>query len=85
MKDAVPGDLGLVLPLIIIASMWINDTMAYIVGSLPFIVFTLVYMVNPGYMHGFFEDQRLMVAGIGGLCWMSIGVFIMAKMVSFEI
>jgi tight adherence protein B len=58
---------------------------AYIVGSLPFIVFTLVYMVNPGYMHGFFEDQRLIVAGLGGLCWMSIGVFIMAKMVSFEI
>jgi tight adherence protein B len=58
---------------------------AYIVGSLPFIVFTLVYMVNPGYMHGFFEDPRLMIAGGGGLCWMSIGVFIMAKMVSFEI
>jgi tight adherence protein B len=58
---------------------------AYIVGSLPFIVFTLVYMVNPHYMGGFFEDQRLIVAGIGGLCWMSIGVFIMAKMVSFEI
>jgi len=58
---------------------------AYIVGSLPFIVFTLVYMVNPGYMHGFFEDQRLIVAGLGGLCWMGIGVFIMAKMVNFEI
>ena len=58
---------------------------AYIVGSLPFIVFTLVYMVNPHYMSGFFVDQRLMVAGLGGLCWMSIGVFIMAKMVSFEI
>ena len=58
---------------------------AYIVGSLPFVVFTLVWMVNPGYMHGFFEDQRLMVAGLGGLCWMSIGVFIMAKMVNFEI
>jgi len=58
---------------------------AYIVGSLPFIVFALVYMVNPGYMHGFFEDQRLIVAAIGGLGWMSIGVFIMAKMVSFEI
>lgn len=27
-------DLGLVLPVLIIASMWINDTMAYIVGSL---------------------------------------------------
>ena len=58
---------------------------AYIVGSLPFIVFTLVYMVNPGYMHGFFEDQRLSVAGLGGLCWMGIGVFIMAKMVNFDL
>ena len=58
---------------------------AYIVGSLPFIVFGLVTMVNPAYMGGFFEDQRLIVAGLGGLCWMSIGVFIMAKMVSFEI
>jgi tight adherence protein B len=58
---------------------------AYIVGSLPFIVFGLVTMVNPGYMSGFFVDQRLIVAGLGGLCWMSIGVFIMAKMVNFEI
>jgi tight adherence protein B len=58
---------------------------AYIVGSLPFVVFSLVWMVNPGYMSGFFEDQRLIVAGLGGLCWMSIGVFIMAKMVNFEI
>jgi tight adherence protein B len=58
---------------------------AYIVGSLPFVVFTLVYMINPHYMAGFFADQRLMVAGIGGLCWMGIGAFIMAKMVNFEI
>ncbi|MEO6224277.1 MAG: type II secretion system F family protein [Sphingomicrobium sp.] len=58
---------------------------AYIVGSLPFIVFGLVYMMNPHYMAGFFADQRLMVAGLGGLCWMGCGVFIMAKMVNFEI
>jgi tight adherence protein B len=58
---------------------------AYIVGSLPFVVFTLVWMINPGYMGGFFVDQRLIVAGLGGLCWMGIGVFIMAKMVNFEI
>ncbi|HVL29408.1 MAG TPA: type II secretion system F family protein [Sphingomicrobium sp.] len=58
---------------------------AMIVGALPFIVFTLVWMINPGYMDGFFSDQRLMVAGLGGLVWMSIGVFIMAKMVNFEI
>ena len=58
---------------------------AYIVGSLPFIVFTLVWMVNATYMAGFFVDERLMVAGLCGLGWMSIGVFIMAKMVNFEI
>jgi tight adherence protein B len=58
---------------------------AYIVGSLPFVVFTLVWMINPNYMQGFFVDQRLIVAGLGGLTWMGIGVFIMAKMVNFEI
>ena len=58
---------------------------AMIVGSLPFIVFTLVWMINPSYMADFFVDQRLIVAGLGGLVWMSIGVFIMAKMVNFEI
>jgi tight adherence protein B len=58
---------------------------AWIVGSLPFIVFTLVWFINPHYMSGFFVDQRLMVAGLVGLVWMSIGAFIMAKMVNFEI
>jgi tight adherence protein B len=58
---------------------------AYIVGSLPFVVFGLVWMINPNYMHGFFSDQRLEVAGIGGMVWMGIGAAIMAKMVNFEI
>jgi tight adherence protein B len=58
---------------------------AYIVGSLPFIVFGLVWMMDPKYLGGFFFEPRLMIAGAGGLLWMSIGGFIMAKMVSFEI
>ncbi|AIT05973.1 MULTISPECIES: type II secretion system F family protein [Sphingomonas] len=58
---------------------------AYIVGSLPFIVFGMIWMINAGYMQGFFSEPRLIIAGIGGLLWMGIGVFIMAKMVSFEI
>jgi tight adherence protein B len=58
---------------------------AYIVGSLPFVVFILVWLINPNYMGGFFTDQRLTVAGLGGLLWMAIGGFIMAKMVNFEI
>lgn len=58
---------------------------AYIVGALPFIVFTMIWWINPTYIGGFFEDDRLIVTGLGGLVWMSIGGFIMAKMVSFEI
>ena len=58
---------------------------AYIVGSLPFIVFSMIWMVNSSYMQNFFVDPRLMVAGGGGLLWMGIGAFIMAKMVNFEI
>ncbi|MFZ5745716.1 MAG: type II secretion system F family protein [Pseudomonadota bacterium] len=58
---------------------------AYIVGALPFIVFIMIYMINPKYLGGFFTDDRLIVTGLGGLTWMSIGAFIMAKMVSFEI
>jgi tight adherence protein B len=58
---------------------------AYIVGSLPFIVFGMIWMINGSYMQNFFIDQRLMVAGGGGLLWMGIGAFIMSRMVNFEI
>ena len=58
---------------------------AYIIGALPFIVFGLIYYINPEYMMNFFTDQRLIYAGIGGGVWMGIGAFIMAKMISFEI
>ncbi|MCX7863780.1 MAG: type II secretion system F family protein [Novosphingobium sp.] len=58
---------------------------AYIVGALPFIVFAMIWWINPEYLSGFFSDDRLIVTGLGGLVWMGIGAFIMAKMVSFEI
>ena len=58
---------------------------AYIIGALPFLVFAIIHWINPAYMGGFFIDQRLMVAGMGGMVWMSIGAFIMAKMINFEI
>ncbi|MBV9882725.1 MAG: type II secretion system F family protein [Sphingomonadaceae bacterium] len=58
---------------------------AWIVGSLPFIVFALIWFINPEYIEKFFIDQRLIITGLGGLTWMGIGVFIMAKMVDFEI
>jgi tight adherence protein B len=58
---------------------------AYIVGALPFFVFGIVWSMNPQYLAGFFSEQRLIITGLGGLVWMSIGAGIMAKMISFEI
>lgn len=58
---------------------------AYIVGSLPFIVFGMIWWINPNYVGGFFVEDRLIAVGLGGLVWMSLGGFIMAKMVNFEI
>lgn len=58
---------------------------AYIVGSLPFFVFGMIWWINPAYLAGFFTDDRLIATGLGGAVWMSLGAFIMAKMVSFEI
>ncbi|MCZ8369854.1 MAG: type II secretion system F family protein [Porphyrobacter sp.] len=58
---------------------------AYIVGSLPFLVFGAIMYINPDYMTTFFTDDRLIVAGLGAAVWMGLGVFIMAKMVNFEI
>jgi tight adherence protein B len=58
---------------------------AYIIGALPFLVFGIIYYINPSYMGGFFIDKRLIVAGLGGMVWMSIGAFIMRQMINFEI
>ena len=62
-----------------------SKSSAYIVGSLPFIVFVMIWMISGDYMQNFFVEPRLIVAGLGGLVWMGIGGFIMAKMVNFEI
>lgn len=58
---------------------------AYIIGSLPFIVFGLIWFISGEYMQKFFVDERLIIAGGGGLVWMGIGAFIMKQMISFEI
>lgn len=58
---------------------------AYIIGALPFIVFGLIWFINQGYMQKFFIDERLIIAGGGGIIWMAIGAFIMRQMINFEI
>jgi tight adherence protein B len=58
---------------------------AYIVGCLPFVMFFILSTANPEYMSAFHNDKRMMITGGGALVWMGIGVFIMAKMIDFEI
>ncbi len=58
---------------------------AYILGSLPFIMFAIVSVINPGYAWQLFEDPRgLVMVGIG-LTSLLIGISIMIKMVRFEV
>ncbi len=66
---------------------------AWIIGSLPFIVFGLISWINFKYMSPFFTPDPaglfglslMQLIGVGGMCWMAIGVFIMAQMINFEI
>ncbi|KQV84342.1 type II secretion system F family protein [Rhizobium sp. Root1220] len=58
---------------------------AVIIGALPFIVATLVYLTSPEYMMILFTDPRgHLIMGISAV-WMSIGIFVMRNMVNFDI
>lgn len=58
---------------------------AMIIGSLPFIMFGLLYVVNESYIMKFFIDPRGWILLAVGLGSMLSGAVIMAKMVRFEI
>ncbi len=60
-------------------------TSAMILGSLPFIMFAIIFVLNSGYIMTLFEDPRgMFILGIG-LLSEAVGVAIMVKMVNFEI
>ncbi|WP_316976778.1 type II secretion system F family protein [Shumkonia mesophila] len=58
---------------------------AMILGSLPFIMFGLIFLVNPDYEAMMFTDPRGRMALIAGLVVLGMGVAVMRKMVRFEI
>lgn len=58
---------------------------AMIIGSLPFVMFTLLMVVNTEYMMILLDDIRGKVLMGGGLSWLSLGVFFMKQMINFEI
>jgi tight adherence protein B len=58
---------------------------AMIIGSLPFLMFALLYVMNNDYVMLLLtlEKGKMMLAA--GLFWLSLGVFVMKQMVNFEI
>mgnify|MGYP002631127434 CR=1 FL=1 len=58
---------------------------AYIIGSLPFIMFLLLRLVNGEYVMALFGDPRGLIMVGMGLTSMFIGIAVMMKMVRFEI
>lgn len=58
---------------------------AMILGSLPFIMFGIIYFLNPGYETELFTDPRGRVMLGAALLTMGMGIAVMAKMVRFEI
>jgi len=58
---------------------------AGIIGALPFVVGTLVYLVSPDYISLLWTTTTGRIVIGGGLCWMSIGIMVMKKMINFEL
>jgi tight adherence protein B len=58
---------------------------AAIIGALPFIVALLVYLSSPNYIMPLFTTSTgHLIIGVSGV-WMSIGIFVMRKMMNFEV
>jgi tight adherence protein B len=58
---------------------------AVIIGALPFIVAFLVYLSSPNYIMPLFTTTTgHMILGCAGI-WMSIGIFVMKKMMNFDV
>lgn len=58
---------------------------AMIIGSLPFIMFGILLLINFDYVSALFTDPRGMMMSGGGLLLMGAGGTVISKMVRFEI
>lgn len=57
---------------------------AGIIGALPFVVAFLVYLTTPDYIKVLFTDPTGNIILVCAGLWMSIGIFVMKKMISFD-
>ena len=57
---------------------------AAIIGSLPPGVVTLISVTSPSYMQPMFTDPRGHLMLLVGVVWMSLGIFVMRRMINFK-
>ncbi len=57
---------------------------AAIIGALPFIMLGVISALNFDYMNVMFTDPRGQLALLVGFIWMSIGMFIISKLINFD-
>jgi tight adherence protein B len=58
---------------------------AWIIGALPVIVMSLVYMSSPKYIMLLFTDPTGHFILAASAIWMAIGVFVMRRMINFDV
>ena len=57
---------------------------SWIIGSLPPAVVLLITVTTPAYMAPMFSDPRGHLMLMGAAIWMSLGIFVMRKMINFK-
>ena len=57
---------------------------AYIIGSLPFVMAVMIYLMSPDYIMKLVNDQRGIILIGAGLCSFAIGAGVMFKMIRFD-
>ena len=58
---------------------------AFIIGSMPPAVIILISVTSPAYMSLMFTVPKGQLMLLGGLIWMSLGIFVMRRMINFQI
>lgn len=58
---------------------------AWIIGALPFVIFALLFIVNPAYVGSLFSDPRgLVLLGVGGGS-LTVGMVVMRRMAQIQV
>jgi tight adherence protein B len=57
---------------------------AGIIGALPIVVMVVVYLTSPDYITLLWTERLGQIMLAGSAVWMSIGIFVMKKMIAFD-